>query len=573
MQNFPRAICFLFFVFCFLLLGSVFASEANAQAETQSFLIDSSYDLFGRKEIDATFVRSDNRLYFYVETSWWDSRTAQEQNDLRIALAELGLEFQNRIYPILTSTFGSEPKPGIDRDDRITVLVHQMGGDTGGYFRTSDVYERIISPMSNEREMVYLNSRHISTSQVKSFLAHEFTHLIVTNQKDLLRRVSEEVWLNEARAEYAPTLLGYDDTYKGSNLERRVRDFIAKPSDSLTEWLNQKEDYGIANVFIQYLVDHYGVKILADSLQSSQIGIPSLNEVLRKNGFQKDMDQILEEWAITVLMNDCGLGEYYCYRNPHLQDFRITPTSYFIPRSETIFSTYHTTLPWSANWHRLVGGAQNFTLEFDGADSVVFMVSYVLCEVNNACSVSPLVLDETHKGKITLSDFGEKYNSLTLIPFIAGNNGKESSSVFSWQVTIREESTVQDEELISQLLDRIAQLQEQVRQLQARLAAFRNQDGGVALSCVHFETNLSFGMRNEQVRCLQEFLAAQGAAVYPEGLVTGNFLSATRQAVIRFQETYASEILAPLGLTSGTGYVGQLTRNKMNQLLGSLVVL
>jgi len=75
-------------------------------------------------------------------------------------------------------------------------------------------------------------------------------------------------------------------------------------------------------------------------------------------------------------------------------------------------------------------------------------------------------------------------------------------------------------------------------------------------------------MENSEVRCLQEFLKIQGPEVYPEGLVTGNFLSLTQQALIRFQEKYASEILIPLGLQKGTGYVGPATRTKINQLLG-----
>jgi len=65
---------------------------------------------------------------------------------------------------------------------------------------------------------------------------------------------------------------------------------------------------------------------------------------------------------------------------------------------------------------------------------------------------------------------------------------------------------------------------------------------------------------------LQEFLKSQG--VYPEGLVTGNFLDLTQSAVIRFQEKYATEILKPLNLEKGTGYVGPATRAKINQLLG-----
>jgi len=66
---------------------------------------------------------------------------------------------------------------------------------------------------------------------------------------------------------------------------------------------------------------------------------------------------------------------------------------------------------------------------------------------------------------------------------------------------------------------------------------------------------------------LQEFLKEQGKEIYPQGLITGYFGPLTQAAVIRFQERFAEEILEPLGLNSGTGFVGSYTRNKINQLL------
>jgi len=72
---------------------------------------------------------------------------------------------------------------------------------------------------------------------------------------------------------------------------------------------------------------------------------------------------------------------------------------------------------------------------------------------------------------------------------------------------------------------------------------------------------------NAQVKCLQSFLKSQGTDIYPEGIVNGNFYSLTSQAVIRFQEKYASEILNPIGLSKGTGYFGQRTRQVANSLL------
>ncbi|MGB9743541.1 MAG: peptidoglycan-binding domain-containing protein, partial [Minisyncoccales bacterium] len=83
-----------------------------------------------------------------------------------------------------------------------------------------------------------------------------------------------------------------------------------------------------------------------------------------------------------------------------------------------------------------------------------------------------------------------------------------------------------------------------------------------------FTALLKYGDRNNDVRCLQIFLKNQGTAIYPEGLVTGYFGQLTQAAVIRFQEKYAQEILAPLGLSKGTGIVGPNTNAKIRNLLG-----
>ena len=78
--------------------------------------------------------------------------------------------------------------------------------------------------------------------------------------------------------------------------------------------------------------------------------------------------------------------------------------------------------------------------------------------------------------------------------------------------------------------------------------------------------NLKIGDASEDVKTLQQLLLDEG--VYPDGLITGYFGSLTKQAVIRFQEKYASEILTPAGLANGTGFFGPGTRKKANELLG-----
>lgn len=77
--------------------------------------------------------------------------------------------------------------------------------------------------------------------------------------------------------------------------------------------------------------------------------------------------------------------------------------------------------------------------------------------------------------------------------------------------------------------------------------------------------NLRQGNSGDDIKTLQSLLLKEG--VYPQGLITGYFGALTKQAVVRFQEKYVSQILAPVGLTKGSGFVGPATRKKANELL------
>lgn len=559
--------------FCILLLTIfiplVFAL-ADSEGQVKSFFVDSSFDLNHQEKVSAVLRKVSEKTYFYLENEWYQELTAEERKKIDEKLEKLGQGFDETIYPGITSIYGSEWKPGIDNDYRITILFHQMKKNAGGYFNNGDEYPIIQSPNSNEREMIYLNIAYLDQDIMKSYIAHEFVHLVSFNQKERLRGVVEEIWLNEARADYAPTLLGYDDDYQNSNLQQRVRQFISLPSDSLTEWRNEAGDYGIANVFTQYLVENFGVEILVDSLQSSKIGIPSLNYALEKNEAEKDFSQIFTDWLIAIFLNDCQIGEEYCYKNQNLKNLRITPSLIFLPSTQkTDVSLNYFIKQWSGNWYRVIGGEGDLKIIFNGENKIQFKVSYILCKENFQCSIAFLELNEKQEAEISFEDFGENYVSLTLIPSIQSKiSGFDSSEpLYPFSLIISMEMKPDDEELINTLKAQIAEIKAQIVALQAQIAAILAQKSQQRATLCKFETDLYFGQKNDQVCCLQEFLKDQGEEVYPEGLVTGFFGSLTQSAVIRFQEKYASEILSSLGLTKGTGFVGFSTRAKLNQIL------
>ncbi len=87
-----------------------------------------------------------------------------------------------------------------------------------------------------------------------------------------------------------------------------------------------------------------------------------------------------------------------------------------------------------------------------------------------------------------------------------------------------------------------------------------------------FSRDLKLGDVGADVRSLQVTLNENTATRLTQtgpgspGNETDYFGPVTQNAVIRFQELYSNDILAPSGLYSGTGYVGERTRAKLESL-------
>lgn len=523
-----------------------------------NFNVDKNFDASGRTQVPSTLVKISPKLYFYIEKNWWDSQTTEQQNSIFLKLDNLSEEFDSNIYPNLTSIFGLEWNPGIDKDSKISVLFESMNSTEGGYFREADEYEKIQIPNSNEREMVYLSVTNLDKENIRVVLAHEFLHLITFNQKNRMSGLEEETWLNEARADYVSTILGYDDNYSGSNLQQRVKDFIENPSDSITDWTGTKYDYASINLFTHYIVDHYGVNILSDSLKSKSIGIQSINDALLSKNTGTDFSKIFTNWIIALAINDCSKGVEYCYINESLKSLRINPALIFLPitGSSSLTST-NVTKNWAGYWHKVIGGSGDLKLSFSSLPNLKFKVPYIIFDKNNNYTIDFLKINSEGKASVDIQNFGIDYKSL-VVALSLQNKMSDFDSLdfiypYTFVVSISGKGSQAEQDLIQNLLAQIELIKAQIAKLQG---------GNISPSegCKSLSNNLYIGLQNNaDVRCLQEFLKNQGAEIYPEGLVTGNFGNLTKSAVIKFQIKYS---------ISATGYVGSITRAKINQLNG-----
>jgi hypothetical protein len=415
-----------------LILGGFFVSLTGVQAaevgEQIKFFVDSSYDVHQRTELNAILQVKSNQAYFYVDDAYWYQLTNSERNDFKNHLKILAFEFDSVIYPKERAIFGSEWNPGIDNDKRITILVLPMIEGAGGYFNTNDEYPQSLVSNSNQREMIYLNALNIFSSQNKAFLAHEFQHLITFYQKTKLFNLEEEVWLNEARSEYAPTLCGYDDVYTGSNLERRVEVFLGSPSDSLTEWQNKITDYGPVSLFFQYLVGRYGEEILTRMVLNDQVGIASINRALAELGYSETFSDVFADWLAANYLNDCQVNseKKYCYLNKNLtyQRLHVEPSASYSGFPNLIVSRSSAVKDWAPVWYRfrpqssIQTDKDTLKLEFSASTgSGDFRVPYIVIDDNDQADVSFISLDDNRKGAVYIPNFISSLKSVILMPF------------------------------------------------------------------------------------------------------------------------------------------------------------
>jgi len=230
--------------------------------------------------------------YWYVD---------QEQDVDQQELEKAAMEFEDNIYPTVTSIFGAEWSPGVDNDPHLNIINGRLVG-AAGYFSSGDEYPVIVSPFSNQREIIYINIDAIDVDSTfyLDVLAHELQHAVHWNAD-----ASEDTWVNEGLSELSVSLAGYDNANAGR--------FLRSPPTSLVHWpvagVGSQASYGAASLFMRYLVEHYGnIQDLRPLVDQPLDGIAGINAFLRSQGHKTTFRRVFSDWIAANYVDQFDLG-------------------------------------------------------------------------------------------------------------------------------------------------------------------------------------------------------------------------------------------------------------------------
>lgn len=258
--------------------------------------------------------------YFFVDTQ---SSLNDDPAFMQAKIAELANAFETVIVPRVTQIFGMPPSPGIDGDPRIYVVlspaVDNFGEDAGlmGYFWSRDLYPPqpgTVRQNSNQKEVIFLTDKIFKQKPwtVYGTLAHEFTHLVIYNQKVLApgRTTPEETWLDEGLAMLAMDLCGYGLRHGNDEVAKDIDRFQTAPEKySLTDWFRNPSgfSYGLSYLFTRYLYDRFGEGAIRDLMRSPYVGIAALDQTLGPRSLS--FEQLFSDWSLANAISGLNLTQ------------------------------------------------------------------------------------------------------------------------------------------------------------------------------------------------------------------------------------------------------------------------
>lgn len=316
------------------------------------------------------------------------------------AIERIVKTFDEKIYPTNTSTFGSEWKPGIDGDERITLLFldikdgYQADGPNkgyvAGYFYPGDEYNKEQNPQSNEREMLYLDLYPADPTK-ESYLgvvAHEFQHMIHWNNDP-----KEYTWVNESMSQLATFLNGFDHP-------SQVFAFIKAPDNNMCAWSQETPiaNYGQVYLFAYYMMTH-GISggaeaekaFVRDLVASKVHGTDGYEKTIKAHGGKLSFAQYFDAFNVANHLNNATVGAGLYGYDKNLGKLKLEP---MVAHKTGAFTGKGTIKCWSSRsvTFDISKASGKITVSFAGQKQVAEKAS-------NAWSVAAVLTDASGKVK------------------------------------------------------------------------------------------------------------------------------------------------------------------------------
>lgn len=309
--------------------------------------------------------------------------------------------FDEKIYPTNTSTFGSEWKPGVDGDERITLLFldikdgYQKDGPNkgyvAGYFYPGDEYSKEKNPQSNEREMLYLDIDPADPTK-ESYLgvvAHEFQHMIHWHNDP-----KEHTWVNESMSQLATFLNGFDHP-------SQVFAFIKAPDNNLCAWSQETPiaNYGQVYLFAYYMMNHAVTKtaearkqFVRDLVESNVHGTDGYETTLKKHGGKLKFSQYFDAFNVANHLNNPTIAAGLYGYDKNLGKLKLDPM------------IHHKSAPFTGKGTIKCWSSRSVTFDISkatGKITVGFAGQTQKAEgnISNAWSVAAVMIDSKGKAK------------------------------------------------------------------------------------------------------------------------------------------------------------------------------
>jgi len=264
--------------------------------------------LKARKIVDSVETKfGDKKLVIWVPDSEYNSDVTDSMLD---ELADKFLQDgdANDIYDWDTNVHGKEwggDAQNIDKDvisgtDTIDIALYDMHNNSvAGYFWAKDMFTKSTVPASNERVMIYVNSKMYRANKEEVFttLAHEFTHLINFYHRDILLGLNDHTWFKEFLAETTENLVASKLNYNVI----RYKEFNEKNYYPITSWYDSIYNYATVHSFGAFLLRNYGG---AKLLHNISLNKNSDEQAIMDATGVKDFTKLIREFSEAYLLSD-----------------------------------------------------------------------------------------------------------------------------------------------------------------------------------------------------------------------------------------------------------------------------